>query len=114
MAAELMEAEQLTPLEFEELRNVDHAYRRELIYEDSMRLKAAVDVFGSDVQTLVSILLNPGSSETHGLVVRGGSYTPLALESAHVTLIALESHTRPHQSTRFPTIQHTAQALNTN
>ena len=66
MAAELYEAGTLSHEEFEELRNVDHAYRRELIFEDSMKLKSAVEAFKDDMQTIIGIMMNPTLYEQGG------------------------------------------------
>eukprot|EP01038_Epipyxis_sp_PR26KG_P010184 gene10184-13702_t len=66
MAACLLEDNNLTLDEFDELRQVDHAFRRELIHEESMRLKVAVDLFGEDMQTIIGILMNPSLTEKGG------------------------------------------------
>lgn len=66
MAAELLDAGSLKEGEFEELRRVDHEYRRELVFEDSQKLKAAVEAFGPDMQTIIAVLLNPTLFESGG------------------------------------------------
>lgn len=59
MAGSLLEDKKITETEFEELRQVDHAYRRQLRYEESLKLKTAVEAFGSDMQTLITLMMNP-------------------------------------------------------
>ena len=66
MAANMLEQGKITPAEFEELRKVDHDYRRELLYEESERLKIAIDAIGKDMQTIIGLLLNPSTTENGG------------------------------------------------
>jgi len=56
----------VSPLEFEQLRFLDQNYRREMNYEEGVRLKAAMDALGSDMQTIISLLLNPSSTDRGG------------------------------------------------
>lgn len=58
MAGELFTNGSLTTEEFEELRSVDHAYRREVQHDECLKLKHAVEAFGEDLQTILNILLN--------------------------------------------------------
>jgi phosphatidylinositol 4-kinase len=66
MAANMLEQGKITLDEFEELRRVDHDYRRELLYEESERLKIAIDAIGKDMQTIIGLLLNPTTTENGG------------------------------------------------
>ena len=66
MAANMLEHGKITLAEFEELRKVDHDYRRELLYEESERLKIAIDAIGKDMQTIIGLLLNPSTTENGG------------------------------------------------
>ena len=66
MAANMLEQGKITLTEFEELRKVDHDYRRELLYEESERLKIAIDAIGKDMQTIIGLLLNPSTTENGG------------------------------------------------
>lgn len=66
MAAELFEAGNLNREEFEELRSVDHAYRRELQHEECLKLKQAMEAFGEDMQTLINVLMNPAMTAKGG------------------------------------------------
>ena len=66
MAAELYEEDNITYEEFQELRKVDEDYRREIMLEEAERLKTAVDALGADIQTIISLLLNPGSTDKGG------------------------------------------------
>lgn len=45
---------------------MDHDYQRELLYGERDRLKQAIDAIGDDVQTIISMLLNPSSTERGG------------------------------------------------
>lgn len=65
-AARLLEEKSISLPEFEELRQVDHDYRRELVNEESQRLKRAIDAIGNDMLTLIGLLSNPASSEKGG------------------------------------------------
>jgi hypothetical protein len=58
MAAELYEGGSINADEFEELRAVDHAYRREMTYEECSRLQVAIETFGEDIQTIVNIFMD--------------------------------------------------------
>ena len=69
LAADLLEEGKLTAEEFEELRIVDHSYRRELLYEESIKLKGAVDAFGDDMQTIIDVILNSS------LIDKGGRWS---------------------------------------
>ena len=75
-ASDLLSEGAISAAEFEELRSVDHAYRREITHEESARLKQAVDAFGDDMQTVVDVLLNAS------LVDKGGraSYYSIVLK----------------------------------
>eukprot|EP00428_Durinskia_dybowskii_P079935 CAMPEP_0170429690 /NCGR_PEP_ID=MMETSP0117_2-20130122/40446_1 /TAXON_ID=400756 /ORGANISM="Durinskia baltica, Strain CSIRO CS-38" /LENGTH=1104 /DNA_ID=CAMNT_0010689083 /DNA_START=733 /DNA_END=4047 /DNA_ORIENTATION=+ len=73
MAAALLEENKLTADEFEELRRVDHSYRRELLYEESVKLKGAVDAFGDDLQTIIDVLLNSS------LIDKGGRWSQFGI-----------------------------------
>lgn len=66
MAAELYDAGNLTAEEFEELRIVDHAYRRELMFDECEKLKHAIEAFGEDMQTIINVLMD------NSLYSRGG------------------------------------------
>ncbi len=66
MAAELYEAGNLNSEEFEELRQVDHAYRRELIHEECEKLKTAIEAFGEDMQTIINVLMDSSLYDTGG------------------------------------------------
>lgn len=66
MSANMLEQGKITEEEFEELRRVDHDYRRELLYEESERLKIAIDAIGKDMQTIIGLLLNPSTTENGG------------------------------------------------
>ena len=72
-AALLQEEGKLTGEEFEELRVVDHSYRRELLYEESLKLKGAVDAFGDDMQTIIDVILNSS------LIDKGGRWSQAAI-----------------------------------
>lgn len=65
MAGELFASGNLTSEEFEELRSVDHAYRREVQHDECLKLKQAIETFGEDMQTIINILLN-GSMTSKG------------------------------------------------
>eukprot|EP01031_Cornospumella_fuschlensis_P043948 gene43948-53732_t len=67
MAADLYEGGNLTAEEFEELREVDHAYRRELRYEEGVKLKTCLEAFQDDMQTLLSVLLDSGMTHKGGV-----------------------------------------------
>lgn len=69
LAADLLEEGKLSGEEFEELRVVDHSYRRELLYEESIKLKGAVDAFGDDMQTIIDVILNSS------LIDKGGRWS---------------------------------------
>jgi len=58
MAAELYENGNLTGDEFEELRAVDHFYRREIVHDECQKLQTAIEAFGADMQTIINILLD--------------------------------------------------------
>lgn len=67
MAADLYEGGNLTAEEFEELREVDHAYRRELRYEEGLKLKNCLDAFQDDMQTLLSVLMDSSLTDKGGV-----------------------------------------------
>lgn len=73
LAADLLEEGKLTAEEFEELRVVDHSYRRELLYEESIKLKGAVDAFGDDMQTIIDVILNSS------LIDKGGRWSQASI-----------------------------------
>ena len=50
MAAQLLDQGNISYAEFQELRQVDEDYRREVMLEEAERLRAALDALGSDVQ----------------------------------------------------------------
>jgi phosphatidylinositol 4-kinase len=52
--------------EFENLKQLDHDYRRDVMYDESEKLKQAIDVIGHDMQTLINLLLNPAATEKGG------------------------------------------------
>jgi len=66
MAAALWEGGDITPAEFHELRQVDEDYRREMVLEEAERLKLAVDALGDDIQTILSLLMNPAATAAGG------------------------------------------------
>lgn len=66
MAAELFENGNLTIDEFEELRSVDHSYRREMIHDECQKLETAIEAFGADMQTIINILLDDNMTITGG------------------------------------------------
>lgn len=66
MAAALWEGEDITPEEFHELRQVDEDYRREVVLEEAEKLKLAVDALGDDIQTILSLLMNPAATAAGG------------------------------------------------
>ena len=59
MAASLKEQQQVSDVEFEELRRVDHEYRREGLLEEFDRMDAALDALGNDMQSLLGFLRAP-------------------------------------------------------
>lgn len=63
MAAMLLEQGNVNPDEFEELRRVDHDYKRETMMEEAEKLKLALDALGEDMQTIISLLLNPAATD---------------------------------------------------
>lgn len=63
MAAVLLEQKSINADEFEELRRVDQDYRRETMMEEAERLKLALDAIGQDMQTIISLLLNPAATD---------------------------------------------------
>ena len=63
MAACLLEQGAINSHEFEELRRVDQDYRRETMMEEAERLKLALDAIGEDMQTIISLLLNPSATD---------------------------------------------------
>lgn len=66
MAAELFEKNELSAEEFEELRSVDHAYEREMIHEECVKLKELMEAFDEDIQTIINILIDPAMTEKGG------------------------------------------------
>jgi hypothetical protein len=66
MAAMLLESKQISFEEFDELRRVDHEYRRELIFEESGRLREALETIEDDMQMIIDLLLNPSITERGG------------------------------------------------
>ncbi len=68
MAAALWEGGDITSAEFHELRQVDEDYRREIVLEEAERLKHAVDALGDDIQTILSLLLNPTATSAGGAI----------------------------------------------
>jgi phosphatidylinositol 4-kinase len=66
MAAELLNQSRISPEEFEELRSIDNDYRRELLNEESDKLKGALNAIGNDMQTIISVLTNPVTTEKGG------------------------------------------------
>jgi phosphatidylinositol 4-kinase B len=67
MAADLYDGGNLTAEEFEELRAVDHAYRREMKYEECHKLKVALEAYGDDIQTLLNVLMDSNLTEKGGI-----------------------------------------------
>ena len=59
MAASLKEQQQVNDIEFEELRRVDHEYRREGLQEEYDKLEATLDALGNDMQSLLGFLRAP-------------------------------------------------------
>jgi phosphatidylinositol 4-kinase len=59
MAASLREQESVTDDEFEELRRVDYEYRQEHLMFEFDRMKAALEVLGNDMQSMLGFLSNP-------------------------------------------------------
>ena len=66
MAAELYDGGNITADEFEELRAVDHAYRREMAYEECSKLQVAIETFGEDMQTIINILMDSNITQKGG------------------------------------------------
>ncbi len=62
MAAQLLEQNQITPEEFEELRKVDHDFRHGTAVDEAEKLKIALDALGNDVQTIIGLLSNPAAT----------------------------------------------------
>jgi hypothetical protein len=73
MAAQLFESGAITAEEFEELRIVDHAYRREIQYEECSKLRIAIETFGEDMQTIINILMD------NNLTSKGGRNAALKI-----------------------------------
>ena len=68
MAACLLEEGNISMEEFQVLRELDDDYRREELMEEAGKLKAALDALGSDMQTILSLLLNPSATEKGGML----------------------------------------------
>lgn len=66
MAAQLYESGNITAEEFEELRAVDHGYRREMMYEECSKLQIAIEAFGEDMQTIINILMDDNITNKGG------------------------------------------------
>lgn len=66
MAAMLFEKFSITADEFEELRRVDHEYRREQDFQESRSLKEALDAIGEDMKMIISLLMSPSASDRGG------------------------------------------------
>jgi hypothetical protein len=66
MAGELFSNGSLDTEEFEELRSVDHAYRREVQHDECLKLKHAVEAFGEDLQTVLNVLMNDAMTNKGG------------------------------------------------
>jgi hypothetical protein len=66
MAGELYSNGSLDTEEFEELRSVDHAYRREVQHDECLKLKHAVEAFGEDLQTVLNVLMNDAMTSKGG------------------------------------------------
>jgi hypothetical protein len=64
MAAALLEQKDIDLNDYEELRQVDHDYRWNKDYEESTKLKAALDTIGHDMHMIVGMLTNPNSTES--------------------------------------------------
>ena len=68
MAACLLEEGNISMEEFQVLRELDDDYRRKELMEEAGKLKAALDALGSDMQTILSLLLNPSATEKGGML----------------------------------------------
>ena len=66
MAAQLLDQENINLGEFEELRRVDHEFRREQITIEGDRIAKTLDYLGSDMQTMISLLLSSNASDACG------------------------------------------------
>ena len=62
----LLEEKEISLDEFEQLKKLDHESRRDIMYDESEKLKLAIDVIGHDMQTLINLLLNPAATEKGG------------------------------------------------
>lgn len=58
-AAQLLDMDEISLEEFEELRRVDHDFREAAATEEKEKLKMALVALGNDVQTIISLLSNP-------------------------------------------------------
>ena len=58
-AARLLDMEEISLPEFEELRRIDHDFRLSAADEEKVRLREALLALGNDVQTIISLLSNP-------------------------------------------------------
>lgn len=57
----------ITNEEFEIARQLDHDYRRNRIFEEAGKLKHAIEALGDDMQTAISLLMNPSATESGGI-----------------------------------------------
>lgn len=58
-AAQLLDMQEISLEEFEELRRVDHDFRLTAAAEEKEKLRMALLALGNDVQTIISLLSNP-------------------------------------------------------
>ena len=66
MAAQLLEQQNISPSEFEELRVVDCEYRLENVISEGDRIQATLELLGNDMQTMISLLMSSSAADATG------------------------------------------------